>query len=345
VTPTVQPNKETTLRILVTGGAGFIGSNFVHFLRRERPDWDVVVLDKLTYAGNPANLEGVKDEIEFIQGDVAEFEDVEAVVAGCDSIVNFAAETHVDRSIVDADAFIRTDIYGAYVLLETARGLGVERFIQISTDEVYGEVAEGFSVETDPLMPRNPYAASKAGADRLAYSYWATHGVPVIISRGSNNYGPRQYPEKLIPLFVTNAIDGLECPIYGEGKAVRDWIHVDDHCRGILTLLERGEPGEVYNCGGGNLRDTNQMAQAILEAADAPLDLLGHVPDRVGHDMRYALDSSKLESLGWKPEVDFAEGLRATVQWYQDNEDWWRPIKSGEFKQWWKHYYLDQGRG
>jgi dTDP-glucose 4,6-dehydratase len=333
------------LRILVTGGAGFIGSNFVHFLRRERPDWDVVVLDKLTYAGNPANLEGVKDEIEFIQGDVAEFEDVEAVVAGCDSIVNFAAETHVDRSIVDADAFIRTDIYGAYVLLETARGLGVERFIQISTDEVYGEVAEGFSVETDPLMPRNPYAASKAGADRLAYSYWATHGVPVIISRGSNNYGPRQYPEKLIPLFVTNAIDGLECPIYGEGKAVRDWIHVDDHCRGILTLLERGEPGEVYNCGGGNLRDTNQMAQAILEAADAPLDLLGHVPDRVGHDMRYALDSSKLESLGWKPEVDFAEGLRATVQWYQDNEDWWRPIKSGEFKQWWKHYYLDQGRG
>ncbi len=333
------------MRILVTGGAGFIGSNFVHFLRRERPDWDVVVLDKLTYAGNPANLEGVKDEIEFIQGDVAEFEDVEAVVAGCDSIVNFAAETHVDRSIVDADAFIRTDIYGAYVLLETARGLGVERFIQISTDEVYGEVAEGFSVETDPLMPRNPYAASKAGADRLAYSYWATHGVPVIISRGSNNYGPRQYPEKLIPLFVTNAIDGLECPIYGEGKAVRDWIHVDDHCRGILTLLERGEPGEVYNCGGGNLRDTNQMAQAILEAADAPLDLLGHVPDRVGHDMRYALDSSKLESLGWKPEVDFAEGLRATVQWYQDNEDWWRPIKSGEFKQWWKHYYLDQGRG
>ncbi len=333
------------MRILVTGGAGFIGSNFVHFLRRERPDWDVVVLDKLTYAGNPANLEGVKDEIEFIQGDVAEFEDVEAVVAGCDSIVNFAAETHVDRSIVDADAFIRTDIYGAYVLLETARALGVERFIQISTDEVYGEVAEGFSVETDPLMPRNPYAASKAGADRLAYSYWATHGVPVIISRGSNNYGPRQYPEKLIPLFVTNAIDGLECPIYGEGKAVRDWIHVDDHCRGILALLERGEPGEVYNCGGGNLRDTNQMAQAILEAADAPLDLLGHVPDRVGHDMRYALDSSKLESLGWKPEVDFAEGLRATVQWYQDNEDWWRPIKSGEFKQWWKHYYLDQGRG
>lgn len=333
------------MRILVTGGAGFIGSNFVHFLRRERPDWDIVVLDKLTYAGNPANLEDVEDEIEFIKGDVAEFEDVEAVVAGCDSIVNFAAETHVDRSIVDADAFIRTDIYGAYVLLETARALGVERFIQVSTDEVYGEVAEGFSVETDPLMPRNPYAASKAGADRLAYSYWATHGVPVIISRGSNNYGPRQYPEKLIPLFVTNAIDGLECPIYGEGKAVRDWIHVDDHCRGILTMLEQGEPGEVYNCGGGNLRDTNQMAEGILGAAEAPLDLLKHVPDRVGHDMRYALDSSKLERLGWKPEVDFSEGLRRTVQWYKDNEDWWRPIKSGEFKQWWKHYYLDQGRG
>lgn len=332
------------MHILVTGGAGFIGSNFVHLLRRERPDWRISVLDKLTYAGNPRNLEQIKDDITFIKGDVAEVDDVRQAMEGCDAVINFAAETHVDRSIVDADAFIRTDVYGAYVLLEAAKALKIERFVQVSTDEVYGEVPEGFSVETDPLMPRNPYAASKAGADRLAYSYWATHGVPVIISRASNNYGPRQYPEKLLPLFVTNAIDGLECPIYGEGKAVRDWIHVDDHCRGLLAMLERGAPGEVYNCGGGNLRDTNEMGTAILEAAGKPLNLLKHVPDRPGHDMRYALDSTKLQGLDWKPRVDFREGLETTVDWYRDNEDWWRPIKSGEFKQWWKKYYLDEGR-
>ncbi|MBD3399216.1 MAG: dTDP-glucose 4,6-dehydratase [Candidatus Coatesbacteria bacterium] len=332
------------MHILVTGGAGFIGSNFVHLLRRERPDWLITVLDKLTYAGNPRNLEQLKDDITFIKGDVAEVDDVRQAMEGCDAVINFAAETHVDRSIVDADAFIRTDVYGAYVLLEAAKALKIERFVQVSTDEVYGEVPEGFSVETDPLMPRNPYAASKAGADRLAYSYWATHDVPVIISRASNNYGPRQYPEKLLPLFVTNAIDGLECPIYGEGKAVRDWIHVDDHCRGLLAMLERGAPGEVYNCGGGNLRDTNEMGAAILEAAGKPLDLLKHVPDRPGHDMRYALDSTKLKGLDWKPRVDFRVGLEATVDWYRDNEDWWRPIKSGEFKQWWKQYYLDEGR-
>ena len=332
------------MHILVTGGAGFIGSNFVHLLRRERPDWLITVLDKLTYAGNPRNLEQLKDDITFIKGDVAEVDDVRQAMEGCDAVINFAAETHVDRSIVDADAFIRTDVYGAYVLLEAAKALKIDRFVQVSTDEVYGEVPEGFSVETDPLMPRNPYAASKAGADRLAYSYWATHDVPVIISRASNNYGPRQYPEKLLPLFVTNAIDGLECPIYGEGKAVRDWIHVDDHCRGLLAMLERGAPGEVYNCGGGNLRDTNEMGAAILEAAGKPLDLLKHVPDRPGHDMRYALDSTKLKGLDWKPRVDFRVGLEATVDWYRDNEDWWRPIKSGEFKQWWKQYYLDEGR-
>jgi len=332
------------VHILVTGGAGFIGSNFVHLLRRERPDWLITVLDKLTYAGNPRNLEQLKDDITFIKGDVAEVDDVRQAMEGCDAVINFAAETHVDRSIVDADAFIRTDVYGAYVLLEAAKALKIDRFVQVSTDEVYGEVPEGFSVETDPLMPRNPYAASKAGADRLAYSYWATHDVPVIISRASNNYGPRQYPEKLLPLFVTNAIDGLECPIYGEGKAVRDWIHVDDHCRGLLAMLERGAPGEVYNCGGGNLRDTNEMGAAILEAAGKPLDLLKHVPDRPGHDMRYALDSTKLKGLDWKPRVDFRVGLEATVDWYRDNEDWWRPIKSGEFKQWWKQYYLDEGR-
>ncbi len=332
------------MKILITGGAGFIGSNFVHLLRRVRPSWRIVVLDKLTYAGNPANLELVKDEIEFIQGDVAEWDDVRRAMSGCDYVVNFAAETHVDRSIVDAGAFIRTDVLGAYVLLEVAREVGLRRFVQVSTDEVYGEVLTGESREGDPLMPRNPYSASKAGADRLAYSYHATYDVPVVISRGSNNYGSRQYPEKLVPLFVTNAIEGKPCPVYGSGEAIRDWIHVDDHCRGILTLLEKGEPGEVYNCGGGNLRNTLEMGRAILKAAGKPEELLQHVPDRAGHDYRYALDSGKLMALGWQPEVEFEEGLRRTVQWYMENEEWWRPIKSGEFKDWWKKYYQQEGR-
>ncbi len=332
------------MKVLITGGAGFIGSNFVHLLRRERPDWDLTILDKLTYAGNPANLEPVKDEITFIEGDVAEAADVRPAMEGRDVVVNFAAETHVDRSIVDADAFIRTDVFGAYVLLEAAKELGVERFVQISTDEIYGEVMEGFSKETDPLMPRNPYAASKAAADRLAYSYWATHGVPVVISRSSNNYGPRQYPEKLVPLFITNAIEGEPCPVYGSGEAVRDWIHVEDHCRAILLLIEKGENGEAYNVGGGNLLNTLEMGGAILDAVGADKRLLKHVPDRPGHDYRYALDSDKLKALGWRPEHDFAEGLRETVEWYKNNEEWWKRIKSGEFKRWWKRYYQDEGR-
>ncbi|MCK4594590.1 dTDP-glucose 4,6-dehydratase [bacterium] len=332
------------MKLLITGGAGFIGSNFVHLLRRERPDWDLTILDKLTYAGNPANLDTVKDEITFIKGDVAEPADVRPAMQGCDVVVNFAAETHVDRSIVDADDFIRTDVFGAYVLLEAAKELGVERFVQISTDEIYGEVLEGFSKETDPLMPRNPYSASKAAADRLAYSYWATHGVPVVISRSSNNYGPRQYPEKLVPLFITNALEGKPCPVYGTGEAVRDWIHVRDHCRAILLLIEKGENGEAYNVGGGNLLNTLEMGGAILDAVGADKKLLEHVPDRPGHDYRYALDSDKLAALGWWPEHDFAEGLRETVEWYRANEGWWKKIKSGEFKRWWKRYYQDEGR-
>jgi dTDP-glucose 4,6-dehydratase len=332
------------LRILVTGGAGFIGSNFVHLLRREKPRWDIAVLDKLTYAGSLENLDAVWGDITFLKGDVAVPKDVREAMEGCDAVVNFAAETHVDRSIVDADAFIRTDVYGAYVLLEAARELGVKRFVQVSTDEIYGEVLEGFSKETDPLMPRNPYAASKAAADRLAYSYWATHGVPVVISRSSNNYGPRQYPEKLVPLFITNALEGKPCPVYGTGEAVRDWIHVRDHCRAILLLIEKGEGGEAYNIGGGNLLSTLEMGNAILEAVGADEGLLKHVPDRPGHDYRYALDSTKMRALGWEPEHEFAEGLRETVAWYKKNVEWWEKIKSGEFKRWWKRYYRDQGR-
>jgi dTDP-glucose 4,6-dehydratase len=332
------------VKILVTGGAGFIGSNFVHLLHREKPRWDVTVLDKLTYAGSLANLDAVWGDITFFKGDVAVPGDVRGAMEGCDAVVNFAAETHVDRSIVAADAFIKTDVYGAYVLLEAAKELGIERFVQVSTDEIYGEVLEGFSRETDPLMPRNPYAASKAAADRLAYSYWATHGVPVVISRSSNNYGPRQYPEKLVPLFITNALEGEPCPVYGTGEAVRDWIHVRDHCRAILLLIEKGEGGEAYNVGGGNLLNTLEMGNAILEAVGADAGLLKHVPDRPGHDYRYALDSAKIRALGWEPEHEFAEGLRETVGWYKKNREWWEKIKSGEFKRWWKSYYRDQGR-
>jgi len=332
------------LRILVTGGAGFIGSNFVHLLRREKPRWDLCVLDKLTYAGSLANLDAVWGDITFLKGDVAVRADVLGAMEGCDAVVNFAAETHVDRSIVDADAFIKTDVFGAFVLLEAARELGVKRFVQVSTDEIYGEVLEGFSKETDPLMPRNPYAASKAAADRLAYSYWATHGVPVVVSRSSNNYGPRQYPEKLVPLFITNALEGKPCPVYGTGEAVRDWVHVRDHCRAILLLIEKGENGEAYNIGGGNLLSTMEMGGAILDAVGADNKLLKHVPDRPGHDYRYALDSGKIKALGWQPEHEFAEGLRETVAWYKKNRDWWEKIKSGEFKRWWKRFYRDQGR-
>ncbi|MCX7022211.1 MAG: dTDP-glucose 4,6-dehydratase [bacterium] len=332
------------MRILVTGGAGFIGSNFVHLIRREKPRWDIVVLDKLTYAGSLANLDAVWGDITFLKGDVAVPGNARDAMERCDAVVNFAAETHVDRSIVDADAFIRTDVFGAFVLLEAAKDLGVKRFVQVSTDEIYGEVLEGFSKETDPLMPRNPYAASKAAADRLAYSYWATHGVPVVVSRSSNNYGPRQYPEKLVPLFITNAIEGKPCPVYGTGEAVRDWIHVHDHCRAILLLIEKGENGEAYNVGGGNLLNTMEMGSAILDAVGADKKLLKHVPDRPGHDYRYALDTGKIKALGWEPEHEFAEGIRETVAWYKKNKDWWEKIKSGEFKRWWKRYYRDQGR-
>ena len=332
------------MKILVTGGAGFIGSNFVHLLRREKPRWDIVVLDKLTYAGSLANLDAVWGDITFLKGDVSVRADALGAMDGCDAVVNFAAETHVDRSIVAADAFIKTDVFGAFVLLEAARELGVKRFVQVSTDEIYGEVLEGFSKETDPLMPRNPYAASKAAADRLAYSYWATHGVPVVISRSSNNYGPRQYPEKLVPLFITNAIEGKPCPVYGTGEAVRDWIHVRDHCRAILLLIEKGENGEAYNVGGGTLLNTMEMGGAILDAVGADKKLLKRVPDRPGHDYRYALDSGKIRELGWEPEHEFAEGIRETVAWYKKNKEWWEKIKSGEFKRWWKRYYRDQGR-
>jgi dTDP-glucose 4,6-dehydratase len=332
------------VRILITGGAGFIGSNFVHYIARAHPDWEIVVLDKLTYAGrreNLAPLEG-RPGFRFVQGDIADPKVVGALLPGCDYVVNFAAETHVDRSLYDAGSFIMTDVYGTFVLLEAARRAeGLKLFVQISTDEVYGSVESGSSTETDPLMPRNPYSASKSGADRLAYSYWATYGVPVIVTRASNNYGPYQFPEKVIPLFVTHALEDIPLPLYGDGMNVRDWLHVDDHCRAVDLLIGKGVPGETYNVGGGNEVPNIQLTKRILALLGKPETLIRRVTDRPGHDRRYSLDCRKLRGLGWSPQVPFDEGLRATVDWYRANEGWWRPLKESNpaFREHYRRHY------
>jgi dTDP-glucose 4,6-dehydratase len=318
------------VEVLVTGGAGFIGCNFVRYALGAHADWMVTTLDKLTYAGRRENLHDVMEHPRhrFVHGDILDAPASAPLVERSEIVVHFAAETHVDRSIMAAGDFIRTDVEGTFVLLEAARRAGsLRRFVQISTDEVYGSVATGASRETDELRPRNPYAASKAGADRLAYSYWATHGVPVIITRASNNYGPYQFPEKVIPLFVTNAIDGLTVPLYGDGGNVRDWLHVDDHCRAIDLLIERGVPGDVYNVGGGHDIPNIELTHQILDSLGRPRSLIAPVADRPGHDRRYCLDTTKLRSLGWAPQTPFAAGLRATIDWYVDNPWWWRPVK------------------
>lgn len=318
------------VEVLVTGGAGFIGSNFVRHALEVHPDWRITTLDKLTYAGRMETLEDVIDHPRhrFVRGDIADAPVAAPLVKASHIVVHFAAETHVDRSILEAGEFIRTDVIGTFVLLEAARAAADLRcFVQISTDEVYGSVADGSSVETDELKPRNPYSASKAGADRLAYSYWATYGVPVMITRASNNYGPFQFPEKVIPLFITNAIDDIPVPLYGEGLNIRDWLHVMDHCRGIDAVIDRGTAGEVYNIGGGNEVRNVDLTHALLRLADRPESLIKKVQDRQGHDLRYSLDTSKLRALGWTPSVPFEEGLNDTVRWYRDNEWWWRPIK------------------
>ncbi len=335
---------------LVTGGAGFIGSNFIRRLLaadRNPDDRDVRVinLDKLTYAGRPENVAPVADDprYRFVKGDIADPKVVgELFQDGVDVVVNFAAESHVDRAITDPGHFITTDVYGVYVLLEAAREHGVSRFIQISTDEVYGSVDSGSSGETDPLMPRNPYAASKAGGDRLAYSYFATYGLDVIVTRASNNYGPYQYPEKFVPLFATNAIEDKELPLYGDGRNVRDWLHVDDHCDAIRFLIERGEAGETYNIGGGNERENIDIAQRICDELGKPHALIRLVRDRLGHDRRYSLDTAKLAALGWTPTTPFEDGLRATVRWYADSRAWWEPIKSGDFRDYYLKHYGDR---
>jgi dTDP-glucose 4,6-dehydratase len=332
-----------TTRILVTGGCGFIGSNFVRLLLAERPEWEVVNLDKLTYAGRLENLHDVADRpnYRFLKGDICDAGAVATAMAGCRYAVNFAAETHVDRSLLGAAHFIDTDIKGVLVLLEEARKVGLERFVQISTDEVYGSIASGSFTEDSLLNPRNPYSASKAGGDRLAHAYWASYQVPVVITRASNNYGPYQYPEKLIPLFVTNALRDASLPLYGDGRNVRDWLHVDDHCRAILFLLEHGEPGEVYNVAGGNERENIAITREVLRLLGKPESLIRPVADRVGHDRRYSLDAAKLRGLGWEPVVPFERGLEATVRWYAENEWWWRPVKDhdGEFRRYYEEQY------
>jgi len=328
--------------ILVTGGAGFIGSHFVRRLLREHPDYAVINVDKLTYAGNRDNLRDVENDprYRFVHGDICDRQLMDELVAEADAIVSLAAETHVDRSLLTADAFIRTDVHGTYVLLSAAREHGIERFVYVSTDEVYGEVPDGyFSREVDPLRPRNPYSASKAAADMLCLAFFSSYGLPVIVSRGVNTVGPCQYPEKMVPLFVTNALRDEPLPLYGDGRQVRDWLFVEDHCEALDLLLHEGTPGEVYNVAAENYRHNIQVSEAILKLLGKPLSLIRHVEDRPGHDRRYSLDCSKIKALGWAPRHGFDEALAQTVAWYADNEWWWQKARSGAYEDYYQRQY------
>ncbi len=337
-------------RVLVTGGCGFIGSAFVRRMLdpSRRDPVSIVNLDKLTYAGNPRNVEEVADSpaYRFVHGDICDPGAVADAMAGCDVVVNFAAETHVDRSLLGDASFIDTDVKGVFVLLEEAKRIGVSKFVQISTDEVYGSIERGAFTEDAALTPRNPYSASKAGGDRLAYSYWASYGVPVVITRASNNYGPYQYPEKLIPLFVTNALDDLPLPLYGDGKNVRDWLFVDDHAAAIEFLIDRGEPGEVYNVAGGNECENVEITKKILAILGKSETLIRPVADRVGHDRRYSLDAAKLARLGFHAKARFDEALASTIDWYVAHPDWWRPIKEHDphYRDFYKTQYHERLR-
>jgi len=329
------------VKLLVTGGSGFIGSNFVRHVLATHPGDSVVNLDKLTYAGNPANLADVAHDprYAFVQGDVCDAKLVRDVARGVDAVINFAAESHVDRSLMAPDAFLKTDVFGVFTLLEAVKDLGLPRFVHISTDEVYGSVARGSARESDPLRPSNPYSASKAGGDLLALAYWQTHRIPVVITRSSNNFGPYQYPEKVVPLFITNALEDEPLPLYGDGKNVRDWLYVLDNCSAIDLVLRRGKDGEVYNIGGGHEVENVVLTRQILRLAGKPDSLIQPVKDRPGHDRRYSLDSKKVQQLGWKPRHPFAAALEATVAWYREHESWWRPLKSGEFRAYYERQY------
>ncbi len=332
--------------ILVTGGAGFIGSAFVRHMVYTYPHYNIICYDKLTYAGNLDNLLSVSDEenYRFERGDIADRLTVRHILEtyDIDTVVNFAAESHVDRSILAPDAFIHTDVVGTYILLDEGRQHGIERFCQVSTDEVYGDIEEGHSVEDDRFLPNSPYAASKAGGELMVRAYHVTYDMNTVITRGSNTYGPYQYPEKLIPFFTTEAIEDRPLPLYGDGKQIRDWLYVDDHARGVDRILHDGEPGQAYNLAGENQRFNIDVTHRILSLLDKPKSLIKHVPDREGHDRRYAMTAEKARDLGWQRQFDFDQGLEATVRWYRDNEWWWRKIKTGEYLDYYRRQYADR---
>jgi dTDP-glucose 4,6-dehydratase len=329
------------MKLLVTGGAGFIGSNFIRHVLATHPDDTVVNLDKLTYAGNPANLADLAGDprYTFVKGDICDAEVVRDLARGVDAIVSLAAESHVDRSLLHPDAFLRTGVQGVYTILEAVRELRVPRFVQVSTDEVYGSIAEGSASEDAPLRPTSPYSAAKAAGDLLALAYAHTYGTPVLITRSSNNFGPYQYPEKVVPLFVTNALDGEPLPLYGDGRNVRDWLYVLDNCEAIDLVLRHGKDGEVYNIGGGHEVENVALTRDILRLTGRPETLIRPVTDRPGHDRRYSVDASKVQALGWAPRHAFPEALAATVDWYRRHEAWWRPLKSGEFEAYYRRQY------
>lgn len=332
-------------RWLVTGGAGFIGSNFVHYILNKREDVEITVLDKLTYAGKRENLQGLLQDprLHFIQGDIADRQSVEQALQGASVVINFAAETHVDRSLLDPADFIGTNVRGTYVLLEVSREAGVQRFIQISTDEVYGPLLEGEASEDYPLNPTNPYSASKAGADLLVLSYYYSFRLPVLIVRGCNNLGPRQYPEKMIPVFLSRALENRPLPLYGDGLYIREWMFVEDFCSAIETVLEKGQPGEIYNAGTGetNRRTQIQVAESLLLLLGKPKSLIQFVKDRPGHDRRYALCSQKLRALGWSPRYCFEEALKITVEWYLNHPEWWGVIRTPQLEEYYQRIYQE----
>jgi dTDP-glucose 4,6-dehydratase len=329
------------VKTLVTGGAGFIGSNFARHLIAEHEQERAVVLDKLTYAGRVETIQDLIDggRLEFVEGDICDAETVREALEGCDAVVNFAAESHVDRSIEQPGHFIQTDVYGTYVLLEESRRAGVERYLQVSTDEVYGSIEEGSFTEQSPLDPSSPYSASKTGGDLLVAAYHHTYGIDAVVCRASNNYGPYQYPEKLIPLCILNALHGDPLPVYGDGLQVRNWLHVSDHCRGLDVVLRSGKAGETYNIGGPDELPNIDVVRRILELTGRDETLIEHVTDRLGHDRRYSLAWERAAELGWKPEIRFAEGLEATVDWYRSNPWWWEPIRSGDYREYYQRQY------
>jgi dTDP-glucose 4,6-dehydratase len=335
------------MRLLVTGGAGFIGCNFVRHFVTEHPDESVVVLDKLTYAGRMESLQDVLEgeRVEFVHGDICDAVAVRTALESCDAIINFAAESHVDRSIEEPGHFIQTDVYGTYVLLEEARRSGVERYLQVSTDEVYGSIEEGSFTESSPLEPSSPYSASKAGGDLTVRAYHHTFGMDAVVCRASNNYGPYQYPEKLIPLCILNALHGDPLPVYGDGMQVRNWLHVTDHCRALDTVLRGGRSGETYNIGGPDELPNIEVVRLILQLTGRDESLIEHVQDRLGHDRRYSLASERTWDLGLAPEIRFVEGLRSTVEWYRDNPWWWEPIRTDEYREYYERQYGQKLRG